>query len=315
MLNTPPQVSVQRQAPAPPAKPPRRKLHPILFVEVLVGIGFFLYAAGVNFTGGNRLMAVAYGAFALMFVFPAILGWVLGDAFRRFAKPDFYFASGAMGLAQTRLFWMFGPQSVGVLAAFFVLFFIGMKLTDVTGSAIAASSAPTASAAAQDTPPSATPPSSAAASAAPEPAAPKFTDDLAFASYPAEIYKGPIAAPNFGGGFQPSDDERSHILDAVKSGPNFAGEIAVAEIGCGMGCRTAYAVNVRTGVIYDLPIGGPPMPSLMLTYDPSSMLMQAQWDGTDTDHATCIRTFYQWTGEALRTLQKREIDGQCSDVE
>jgi len=54
-------------------------------------------------------------------------GAMLGDALRRFTKPDAFFTSGGMGsILKTKLFWMVGPQLIGMvigvmLGASFVL--------------------------------------------------------------------------------------------------------------------------------------------------------------------------------------------------
>lgn len=61
------------------------------------------------------------GFFAKFFAFllGSFLGWlgaVIGDAIRRFALPDSFFTSGGMeSIITTKLFWMFGPQLVGLV--------------------------------------------------------------------------------------------------------------------------------------------------------------------------------------------------------
>lgn len=55
------------------------------------------------------------------------LGALAGDAIRRFTKPEGFFTTGGMGsILRTKLFWMVGPQLIGLvlgvlLGASFVL--------------------------------------------------------------------------------------------------------------------------------------------------------------------------------------------------
>ena len=67
--------------------------------------------------------AMVLGAGVMAKIFAAIVGTVtgtigalIGDAIRRFAKPDMMFTSGGMGsLIWIKLFWMMGPQTVGLV--------------------------------------------------------------------------------------------------------------------------------------------------------------------------------------------------------
>ena len=49
---------------------------------------------------------------------------------------------------------------------------------------------------------------------------------------------------------------RTRIRDGAKAGPNFAGYLALVEIGCGAGRRVVRVVDVRTGRVLDFPLGG-----------------------------------------------------------
>ena len=67
--------------------------------------------------------AMVLGAGLMAKIFAAVVGTVtgtigalIGDAIRRFAKPDMMFTSGGMGsLIWIKLFWMMGPQTVGLV--------------------------------------------------------------------------------------------------------------------------------------------------------------------------------------------------------
>lgn len=52
---------------------------------------------------------------ALSGTFFAFIGAMIGDAIRRFTQPDAFFTSGGMGsILKTKLFWMLGPQFIGL---------------------------------------------------------------------------------------------------------------------------------------------------------------------------------------------------------
>lgn len=49
------------------------------------------------------------------------IGAMLGDSIRRFALPDIFFTTGGMGsIIKTKLFWMVGPQAIGVFIGVFL---------------------------------------------------------------------------------------------------------------------------------------------------------------------------------------------------
>lgn len=83
------------------------------------GVAFLL--AIVMVTENNSAMVLGAGFFAK--VFAALVGSVLGtagallgDAIRRFALPDAFYTTGGMGsILKTKLFWMIGPQAIGVV--------------------------------------------------------------------------------------------------------------------------------------------------------------------------------------------------------
>lgn len=142
----------------------------------------------------------------------------------------------------------------------------------------------------------------------------QFTGDLAFASYPATVYHGPAATPDFEGADKAYADYRTALGDAASQGPKFGGAYAVAEIGCGTGCRNAYLVDLRTGHVYDGPdLGGDANPNLQFLYKPDSNLFEAEW--TSDDSSACIRAFLLWDGQTFKTLQQRQAPGNCPDLE
>lgn len=297
-----------------PARP-KSPRHPLLIAWIVLGLIGFAVAAALRFQQGEFLEAGASLLFAVPFVIAAPIAWWLGDVFRQFAMPSWYFGSGALDMAKQRLFWMVGPQSVGVLVVFTACILIGPNISQILPIPETATasppppSAPVTAVAAQSQAAAAAP----VAAPTPAPTA-QFTDDLAFTDYPTAVYAGPTVAPDFTGKQRDDAEYRTQITDAVSEGVNFSGAYTLVEIGCGAGCRIGLVVDLRTGEIpSDLPVGGEGAPDVVLTYKPTSSLFEAQWTGADANHPSCIHAFFQWTGQAFKPLQQREVAGECPD--
>jgi hypothetical protein len=64
---------------------------------------------------GAKLMAVLAGTLL------GLAGALIGDAIRKFAQPDFVMTTGgAFNLIWIKLFWLAGPQVIGLLLGVFV---------------------------------------------------------------------------------------------------------------------------------------------------------------------------------------------------
>jgi Flp pilus assembly protein TadD len=93
----------------------------LLWICVIIGVVIFAIMAYVAFSDGKSLLGYLEIGAAVLFLFIAPIGWSLGDLFRRFAQPYMFFAGGAIDLAKKKLFWMIGPQMVGVGICFGIL--------------------------------------------------------------------------------------------------------------------------------------------------------------------------------------------------
>ncbi len=82
----------------------------------------------------------------------------------------------------------------------------------------------------------------------------------------------------------------------MRGGVNFAGNMAIIEIGCGTGCKFVYAANAQTGQVMSFPLGGDDNPTLHLQYRSNSKLVIAHWHNDDR----CTRQSYVWTGFSFR---------------
>lgn len=112
--------------------------------------------------------------------------------------------------------------------------------------------------------------------------------DLEFSAFPAQgIFRGKAQMPDFNGQARDFAPFRTRITDAIKSGVTFAGELSVAQFGCGTGCTTVIVANNKTGQLYDFPRGGEFNQALTLEFKPNSKLMLARWY-TDSLWETCV---------------------------
>ncbi|MGA1834283.1 hypothetical protein [Rhizobium wenxiniae] len=121
----------------------------------------------------------------------------------------------------------------------------------------------------------------------------------------ARVYFGPNNLPDFSSQSATFRNFRTRISDGMAAGPTFAGEFAVIQIGCGTSCSNAFLGNVRTGELFQLPVGGENNMNLALKYDLSSRLMTAQW--SDADTGKCFIQFFSFDDGEWIELLKQDI--------
>jgi hypothetical protein len=285
-----------------PAKPPaqRRPRHPLLQLLIILGIVYFVGAAGYDLFKG-RFIGVAANLICIVpFALFAPVVWWAGDVFRNFAMPTMYFGSGAIDMAKQRLFWMVGPQSIGVLVVFSLFAALGVfgGMTTLpfghvidADSAPASSAAAVASAAAAEAPPASDQP--APPSAAPPPQAVSgFSDNgqsvgaienlpqrdaYPFQLHRVGVYSGATTAPDFSTLDSSLSANVPQFKAAVAGGPNFAGSFVLVTAPCGDGCITALAFNLANGDILTMGSGGPQEPNLQLEFVKDSRYLRTQW--------------------------------------
>lgn len=79
----------------------------------------FIFAALFTFNNNSAMVMMASGllkVFAVMVgTITGTLGAGIGEAIRRFALPDGFITDGGMtSILKTKIFWMVGPQSIGM---------------------------------------------------------------------------------------------------------------------------------------------------------------------------------------------------------
>ena len=92
----------------------------IIWGIVAVALSFVM----IVFNSSPMVMNAGFFVKSFAFLVGAVLGLggaLIGEAIRLFALPDGFFTQGGMGsILKTKLFWMMGPQCIGV--------FIGVAL-------------------------------------------------------------------------------------------------------------------------------------------------------------------------------------------
>jgi len=104
------------------------------------------------------------------------------------------------------------------------------------------------------------------------------------------IYRGVVKLPDFRGRDRRHAIYRTRIREGMRGGPNFAGRLALIEIGCGTGCRVVPVADLSTGQVFEFPIGGEEYSYLNLHHVVNSRAVVAYWQ----DSERCKREMFIW---------------------
>lgn len=86
---------------------------------VIAAALFFLITLNLIWTG--KAPHLGFWGYVCTLVFGTLFtagGMMLGELFRRFAKPDIIVVDGSQSLFGQKLFWLVGPQAIGALGGF-----------------------------------------------------------------------------------------------------------------------------------------------------------------------------------------------------
>lgn len=133
-----------------------------------------------------------------------------------------------------------------------------------------------------------------------------------FEQHVVSVYSGPSAKPDFQS-LPGSKMFRTRIRDGIKQGVNFAGHYAIVTFGCGTDCSFSFLVDVRSGKIFDFPLGGDKNFDLSLDYRADSKLIKASWiEGDDPiDNPICVRQEFVLKGTTFKPLRQTRTKGKC----
>lgn len=131
-----------------------------------------------------------------------------------------------------------------------------------------------------------------------------------FEQYVVPLYGGPSAKPDLQS-LPGSREYRTRIRDGIKQGVNFAGHYAIVTFGCGTSCSSSFLVDVKSGKIFDFPLGGEEYPMLSLDYRSDSKLIKASWWTIGDENPICVRQELVLKGTAFKFLRKVKTAGDC----
>ena len=136
---------------------------------------------------------------------------------------------------------------------------------------------------------------------------------VSFDGYPATPFSGTAVMPDYTGDQKDYAEYRSRLDEAAKGGVNFAGELALAQWGCGTECSAVTAIDLRTGKLYNFPLGGEDNLSLDLKFQATSNLVAATWQSGDDSksHHYCVSQSFLWTGSGFQNISSSKQDGDC----
>ncbi len=118
----------------------------------------------------------------------------------------------------------------------------------------------------------------------------------------APTYRGRIVLPQFTSRDRKYATYRTRIRQAMLEGPNFATHMTIIEIGCGTGCRVVFAGDVRSGELFDFPLGGDDQQMLDLRYSKESKRVTAFWQDD-----LCHRNIFDWNGRSFQMVESRDL--------
>jgi len=133
-----------------------------------------------------------------------------------------------------------------------------------------------------------------------------------FEQYAVSVYSGPSAKPDFQS-LPSSRMFRTMIRDGIKEGVNFAGHYVFVTFGCGTDCSSSFLVDVKSGKIFDFPLGGEENYGLSLDYRRDSKLIKASWiEGDDpVGNPICVRKELVLKGATFKPLHQTKSKEKC----
>jgi hypothetical protein len=143
----------------------------------------------------------------------------------------------------------------------------------------------------------------------PEPEYAEFHSEYSYGSFPAKVFTGELAAPDFTDNEYAGDREFVDRITAgcEEEGVNFGGHYTIIHVGCGAMCQAIYIVDRISGKIFmSLTDGG----RWGFMYRPDSNLLIANFYVFTDDNMTHYTTnwqltpeLYVWENETLTRIQ------------
>jgi hypothetical protein len=155
--------------------------------------------------------------------------------------------------------------------------------------------------------------SSAEHTTPPSPSTVEQLQGVDFAAYPAQMYTGERLMPDFNGAEREFRVYRTRLTQGAAQGPNFAGQFALVQIGCGAGCNAIYQIDLARGSVTEITFA----PSVVeIDSRADSALLKARWfiqPQTSNGTWSCHYENFVWRDDRLNSLDQAETDGACAD--
>lgn len=136
-------------------------------------------------------------------------------------------------------------------------------------------------------------------------------DRFKYADYPSDPFDGPVTLPGFQGGQHEFATFKTVLIQSAQQGPDFAGYMRVAAVGCGTQCTFYFLIDERDGHIYELPaVGADPNEESSghgVYYREDSNLLFEQFSQGEK----CILNAYVWAGGELRNVATVNRPSEC----
>ena len=132
-----------------------------------------------------------------------------------------------------------------------------------------------------------------------------------FEDYRVPVYRGASHAPDFTGPGRRYRNLRTNISLGFAQGRRFAGHFVLFGIGCGTGCVSVTLGDLKTGRIYDFPLGGEDNSMLRFQVRPDSRLVKAHWEKQDGPRVQCVFEDVLLTGTTFTRRQTGVHNGNC----
>jgi hypothetical protein len=288
------------------------------FSLLIAGLTIWAILFFVSFSGGSWKQASPFLVGALLFIPLGRLGWRIGDFIRRFAMPDsMLIGGGLVEMVRAKVFWMVGPQTIGVLAVFVAMCWGAFQLQsgDVQAKSNVGSSVKIGTETNSGTGPDAilNPPNVATNSRANEEEIAPDIDPVGPDEQAYSDVQGAAASVqlDFSGDGQRFEGYRSRILASLSRGANFSLSYNIVEVGCGTGCRFALLVDRSTGQVSELPVGGEDFPNLSLMYSRESSSLEASWNDNSGEQTMCRSQVFRWREPKFEAISTTFKEGEC----
>lgn len=131
--------------------------------------------------------------------------------------------------------------------------------------------------------------------------------------YEVPVYTGRRALPDFTGSGARYRNFRTRITMGFRANAIAMGHYTVVTAGCGTSCKWSWVGDVRSGKIFEFPLGGESYPGLEIITAPNSRIVMVRW--SNVEFSNCTTRLYSFNGARFRQVAPdRHKETYCSDA-